>query len=83
MRPDVRDGAVSAALQTGAGGRSAWWEAEGGVCFGLDIPVGPWTAEDVAFWTGTPRYQPWKDVAAFFRGNHPAGHAVGQPNLST
>jgi hypothetical protein len=23
--------------------------------------------EWVAFWTGTPRYQPWKDVAAFFR----------------
>jgi hypothetical protein len=23
--------------------------------------------EWVAFWTGTPRYRPWKDVASFFR----------------
>jgi hypothetical protein len=29
--------------------------------------LNPWTAEDIAFWTGTPTYQPWKDVAAFFR----------------
>jgi D-ribose pyranose/furanose isomerase RbsD len=35
---------------------------------GMDVPVpGSWSAEDVAFWTGTPHYQPWKDVAAFFR----------------
>jgi hypothetical protein len=35
---------------------------------GMDVPTEPWTAEDVAFWTGTARYQPWKDIAAFFRG---------------
>ena len=33
----------------------------------MDVPTEPWSAEDIAFWTGTPRYQPWKDVAAFFR----------------
>ncbi len=38
-----------------------------GVCTGMDIPFGRWTAADVAYWTGTPRYQPWKDVAALFR----------------
>lgn len=27
-----------------------------------------WGEEDSAFWTGTIHYQPWKDVAAFFRG---------------
>lgn len=37
------------------------------VCTGMDIPIGPWGAEEIAFWTGTERYQPWKDVAAFFR----------------
>jgi len=48
------------------------------VCTGMDVPTGPWGAEEVAFWTGTPRYQPWKDVAAFFReppslDNHACG----------
>lgn len=38
-----------------------------GVCFGMDVPCDPWTAEDIAFWTGTRRYEPWKDVAAFFK----------------
>lgn len=39
-----------------------------GDCFvGMDVPTGMWGAEEVAFWTGTARYQPWKDVAAFFR----------------
>ena len=39
-----------------------------GDCFvGMDVPLpGAWRPEDVAFWTGTERYQPWKDVAAFF-----------------
>jgi hypothetical protein len=32
----------------------------------MDVPIDPWTAEDVAFWTATPTYQPWKDVAALF-----------------
>jgi len=36
-------------------------------CTGMDVPTQRWTAEDTAFWTGTPHYQPWKDVAAFFR----------------
>lgn len=40
------------------------------VC-GMDVPCGPWTAEDAAFWTGTARYQPWRDVAAFFRDSTP------------
>ena len=39
-----------------------------GVCTSMDAPIDPWTAEDVRFWTGTATYQPWKDVAAFFRG---------------
>lgn len=34
---------------------------------GFDVPDEPWSAETVAFWTGTVHYQPWKDVAAFFR----------------
>lgn len=42
------------------------------VCTGMDVPIGPWGAEEVAFWTGTERYQPWKDVAAFFRVKDPA-----------
>ena len=41
-----------------------WWDD---VCFGMDVPTEPWTAEDVRFWTATKTYQPWKDVAAFFR----------------
>lgn len=33
----------------------------------MDVPIDPWTAEDVRFWTQTPtRYCPWKDVARFF-----------------
>lgn len=40
-----------------------------GDCFvGMDVPLaGTWGPEDLAFWTGTSSYQPWKDVAAFFR----------------
>lgn len=40
-----------------------------GDCFiGMDVPLaGTWGPEDEAFWTGTERYQPWKDVASFFR----------------
>lgn len=40
-----------------------------GDCFvGMDVPrSGAWGSEDAAFWTGTERYQPWKDVASFFR----------------
>jgi hypothetical protein len=34
---------------------------------GMDVPTAPWTAEDVAYWTGTARYEPWRDVAALFR----------------
>lgn len=41
------------------------------VCCGMDVPSDPWTAEDVAFWSGSPTYQPWKDVAAYFRGTEP------------
>jgi hypothetical protein len=37
------------------------------VCTGMDVPDGTWGEDDIAFWTGTARYQPWKDVAAFFR----------------
>lgn len=38
------------------------------VCIGMDVPLaGSWGPEDVRFWTGTVRYQPWKDVAGFFR----------------
>ena len=43
---------------------------EDDLCTGLDIPCDPWTAEDVAFWTGTATYQPWRDVAAFFKEEH-------------
>jgi len=48
------------------------------ICTGMDVPIGPWGAEEVAFWTGTAHYQPWKDVAAFFRepptrDNHACG----------
>lgn len=40
-----------------------------GDCFvGMDAPLpGTWGSEDIAFWTGTACYQPWKDVASFFR----------------
>ncbi len=31
------------------------------------IAVYPWGPEEVDFWTGTTRYQPWCDVADFFR----------------
>ena len=48
---------------TDAGGPAIFDE----VCTGMDVPTDPWTAEDVRFWTGTATYQPWKDVAAFFR----------------
>lgn len=44
-----------------------------GDCFvGMDVPsADTWGSEDVAFWTGTARYQPWKDVTAFFKeSNH-------------
>jgi len=34
---------------------------------GMDVPIDPWTKADAAYWTATARYQPWKDVAAFFR----------------
>lgn len=37
------------------------------VCTGMDVPIAPWTQEDITFWTGTKTYQPWKDVAAFFK----------------
>lgn len=42
-----------------------------GVSTGMDIPIGRWTAGDVAFWTSTSRYTPWRDVAAFFRDTQP------------
>jgi hypothetical protein len=42
-------------------------DAAPSICTGFDVPVDPWTTEDIAFWTGSPRYQPWKDVAQFFR----------------
>ena len=38
---------------------------------GFDIPMTRWTEEDIAFWTGTSTYQPWKDVSAFFKGSVP------------
>ena len=40
-----------------------------GDCFvGMDVSLpGTWGPQDVTFWTGTSRYQPWKDVASFFR----------------
>lgn len=37
------------------------------ICTGMDVPIAPWTQEDITFWTGTKTYQPWKDVAAFFK----------------
>jgi hypothetical protein len=37
----------------------------------MDVPTSPWTAADAAHWTGTERYQPWKDVAAFFKNSSP------------
>jgi len=40
---------------------------EDDVCTGMDVPLGLWTEYDIWFWTGTPSYQPWKDVATFFR----------------
>lgn len=43
------------------------WPLDEEICTGMDAPCDPWTAEDVAFWTGSRTYQPWKDVAAFFR----------------
>lgn len=43
------------------------WPLDEEVSIGMDVPTEPWTAEDVKFWTGTKRYQPWKDVAAFFK----------------
>ena len=43
------------------------WPLDEDCATGMDVPTEPWSAEDIAFWTGTPRYQPWKDVAAFFR----------------
>lgn len=49
-------------------GRRAWPMNEDCVT-GMDIPDSKWTAEDAAFWTGTKHYQPWKDVAAFFKGS--------------
>lgn len=53
----------------------SWWEAHAELrdrcaagITGMDVPTEPWTAADTAFWSGTARYQPWKDVAALFRG---------------
>lgn len=44
------------------------WPLDGDCFVGMDVPLlDAWGPEDVAFWTGTCRYQPWKDVAAFFR----------------
>jgi len=37
------------------------------ICTGFDVPTDPLTADDIAFWTGSPHYQPWKDVTDFFR----------------
>lgn len=39
---------------------------EDDVCTGMDVPVSRWAQSDLAFWSGSERYQPWKDVAAFF-----------------
>ena len=50
------------------------WDDE--VCTGMDVPIDRWTDEDVAFWTGSPTYQPWKDVADFFRENVNVGVSV-------
>jgi hypothetical protein len=37
-------------------------------CTGFDVPDREaWGPAEVAFWTSTPIYQPWKDVAAYFR----------------
>lgn len=51
------------------------WEPafrEDEVCCGFDIPIKPWGPEDIAFWTGSARYCPWKDVAVFFQGTEPS-----------
>jgi len=52
-----------------AGLRNGRCVAQEGVCTGMDLPIGPWGEIEVAFWIGTARYQPWKDVAAFFKGS--------------
>jgi len=31
------------------------------------IKLNPWTEEDIKFWIGNEHYQPWKDVAQFFK----------------
>jgi hypothetical protein len=54
--------------QTQTTGRRSW-PLDEEFCIGMDVPCDPWTAEDVRFWNGTKSYQPWKDVAAFFRGD--------------
>jgi hypothetical protein len=50
-------------------------------CTGFDVPDREaWGPAEVAFWTSTPSYQPWKDVAAFFRQHEmPVCEACGEP----
>ena len=64
----MEDNARSSTAATG----TRWLPAETDVCTGLDVPLsGSWGPAEIAFWTGTPHYQPWKDVAAFFKGTTP------------
>jgi hypothetical protein len=43
------------------------WQGDESFCTGFDVPLaGSWGPAEVAFWTGSPTYQPWKDVADLF-----------------
>lgn len=53
--------------ETAAPGRRSW-PLDDDCVTGMDVPTNRRSEEDIAFWTGTPSYQPWRDVAAFFRG---------------
>jgi len=53
---------------------ASWWGAHAAIrdlaaagITGMDVPTDPWTAEDVRYWTGSARYEPWRDVAELFR----------------
>lgn len=61
---------------------ASWWGAHAAMrdlcaagITGMDVPTERWTKEDAAYWTGTARYQPWRDVADLFR---PKGDEAGR-----
>jgi hypothetical protein len=59
------EGLVSYGRQTKPAARP--YPSDDTFCSGFDVPDREaWGPVEVAFWTSTPTYQPWKDVAAYF-----------------